>query len=556
MQLIGTFVGGIGLFLLGMRLMTDGLKMAAGDALRRILGRWTRTALRGLFAGVLITALVQSSSAVTVAAIGFVNAGFMTLAQSIGVIYGSNVGTTMTGWLVVLVGFKVDIQTLALPLIGTGVAFNVMGRGRAAAIGQAVAGFGLFFLGIGVLKESFESLGQALPLEEMIRDGLLGAVLFVGVGFVLTLLMQSSSAALTVVLTAAAGGLVPLSAAAAAVIGANVGTTSTAALAVIGATANAKRVAAAHVVFNLLTAVVAVLMLPLLLRAVEAATDSVGLDHGPATFLAVFHTLFNLLGVVLLWPLTPALVRWLEGRFQRMDEDAARPYYLDKNVLATPALAIDALVLELARIGGIARAMARGALSTESAVGEQMAPDHHTVKALVEAVEEFSTRLQKAELHADIAAALPDLLRIARYYENVAEMAVRVAEAQAALDPLDEPALAEVLTRFRGCAVRLLEVADPARPDYQPEEAEALFQAVEAEYQTVKAQLLRAGADGRIKVRQMVAYLDKHSIMRRMLEQAAKGGQYLAEVWSLAARYRREGNAVPDAGVADNTAMN
>jgi len=551
---IGAFVGGVGLFLLGMRLMTAGLRMAAGDALRHILGQWTHTTRRGLFAGFLITALVQSSGAVTVATIGFVNAGLLTLAQSIGVIYGSNVGTTMTGWLVVLVGFQVDIQALSLPFVGVGAALNLLGRGRSAALGEALAGFGLFFLGIGVLKDTFGGLGQAVPIQELTHSGILGTLVFVGIGFVLTMLTQSSSAALIVVLTAAAGGLVPLQAAAAAVIGANVGTTSTAALAVIGATANAKRVAAAHVTFNVVLAAVAAILLPVLLAAVVAAVQAVGLEPGPATYLAVFHTTVKLLGVALFLPLTPRLVRWLEGHFQDPVEDVPRPHYLDKNVLATPVLAIDALALELARIGGVARTMAREALSTEGADNRQLELDYRTVKTLVRAVEEFCTSLQKTELPADIAEILPNMLRIARYYHNVADMALKVAQMQEALEPIEDPVLAEVRVRFRGDAVRLLAVADPLKPDYQESASEAGLQVMEGDYQAVKAQLLRAGAEGRIKVRQMVSYLDEHSIMRRMLEQTAKGAQYLGQVWTVVARYRHENQ--PEAGAANGAMPN
>lgn len=195
--LAGSFIGGIGLFLLGMRLMTDGLRLAAGSALRRMLGQWIRTPMRGLLSGALITSLVQSSSAITVATIGFVNAGLLTLRQSVGVIYGSNIGTTMTSWLVALIGFDVDVKALALPLIGTGVMMRLTGAHRRyGALGEALTGFGLFFLGIDVLKVAFSNVGAEVPLQHFANGGMGGAALFVGIGFVLTLLMQSSSAAM------------------------------------------------------------------------------------------------------------------------------------------------------------------------------------------------------------------------------------------------------------------------------------------------------------------------------------------------------------------------
>lgn len=314
--LLGSFIGGIGLFLLGMRMMTDGLKLAAGPALRHILGQWTSTPMRGIFAGVLITSMVQSSSAVTVATIGFVNAGLLSLVQSVGVIYGANVGTTTTSWLVAMVGFKIDVRALALPFIGVGVALRLTGgHTRRAAVGDALVGFGLFFLGVDVLKSAFEGLGQRVPLAELGGGGIDTVLIFVGIGFLLTLLMQSSSASIALILTATMGGMVPLTAAAAAVIGANVGTTSTAALAVIGATSNAKRVAAAHVSFNVLVALAALIILPLMLAAVDATAHILALEDSPAITLALFHTASKLLGVALMWPLTPRLVAFLSRRF-------------------------------------------------------------------------------------------------------------------------------------------------------------------------------------------------------------------------------------------------
>lgn len=537
---IGSFMGGVGLFLLGMRLMTDGLKLAAGPALRHILGQWTRTPLRGLFSGIFITSLVQSSSAVTVATIGFVNAGLLTLAQSVGVIYGSNIGTTMTGWLVALVGFNVNIKALALPLIGIGVGLRFTGaHSRRGALGEALTGFGLFFIGVDVLKGAFEGVGGALPLEEMANSGWLGSLLFVGIGFMLTLLMQSSSAAMAVILTATAGGLVPLATAAAAVIGANVGTTSTAALSVIGATPNAKRVAAAHVLFNLLAGMVAILILPFMLQLTALAGTWAGLESTPAVVLALFHTVFNLLGVLLMWPLTSGMVHFLEGRFRTMEEDLSRPQYLDKNVVATPTLALDALALELARIGGIARGMAKGVLSAERNASQQLAVDRQAVVSLVEAVGQFSVVVQRAHLPAELDESLPNALRVARYYSEVAESGWEANEVQSRASFVQDEPLTSEMTYFRSDAVKLLDMADPQREDYDHEAVRRLLAAQEDAYQSLKGHLLRAGAEGRIRSEQMVDQLELFSDIRRLLQQTVKGAGYLHGLLDLAARYRR-----------------
>ncbi len=296
-----TFLGGIGLFLLGMRLMTEGLTTAAGDTLRSILEAATHSRLRALVSGVLITSLVQSSSAVIFTTIGFVNVGLLSLMQSVGVIYGANLGTTLTSWIVALVGFNVDLQAMSLPAVGIGMGLSVISKSqRLSGIGQALTGFGLFFLGIDVLRDAFAGLGDVIALEGWAGQGGLSLLLFVGIGIVMTLLVQSSSAALAIILTATAGGLIPINAAAAMVIGANVGTTSTGVFAAIGATAPAKRAASAHVIFNVVTAVVAFTLLMPLLWLVSTLANYFGSQNQLATSLAIFHTLVKTMGILII----------------------------------------------------------------------------------------------------------------------------------------------------------------------------------------------------------------------------------------------------------------
>ncbi len=323
LPLLGGLAGGVGLFLLGMGLMTDGLKLAAGPALERILARSTQTRLRGLATGALVTIAVQSSSAVTVAAIGFVNAGLLTLSQALWVLFGANVGTTMTGWLVALVGMKFSIDIFALPLIGLGMLLRLTGEGtRRAALGSALAGFGVLFLGIDLLKDTFSGAAADFRLPHW--EGAIGIVAMVLVGILMTVLMQASAASLVIAFSAAQSGLVSIEAAAAVVIGANVGTTVTALLAAIGATSNAKRAAAAHILFNVLTGIVALLLLPWLLGLLGSVRELLGLDSAPAAKLALFHTAFNILGVLLIWPLADWLTAFLLGRFRSAEEDAAK----------------------------------------------------------------------------------------------------------------------------------------------------------------------------------------------------------------------------------------
>ncbi|MDP1896263.1 MAG: Na/Pi symporter, partial [Sulfurimicrobium sp.] len=343
--------------------------------------------------------------------------------------------TTMTGWLVALVGLKFKIEVLALPLIGIGMALRLSGeRNRRGALGQALAGFGVLFLGIDMMKEAFSGMSADFKLPE--GEGVGDTLVQVLIGIALTVLMQSSSASLTIALTAAQGGLLTAQGAAAMVIGANIGTTVTALIASIGATPNAKRAAAAHILFNILTGGVALLLLPWLVPAIGAAGDALELGSAPAAKLALFHTAFNLLGVMLIWPIADRMTRFLEERFRAAEEDEARPRYLDTNVAAVPALALDALEREVRRMGGIALRMMREALA--GADGSKLAVDQQIVARLNQAVADFISHINRAGMSPDSARRLPHILRVARYYETVAELSAEVASAKHEIQPLPQ----------------------------------------------------------------------------------------------------------------------
>jgi len=528
-SLISGLAGGLGLFLLGMQLMTDGLKLAAGNTLRDILSRSTATPLRGILTGVLITSLVQSSSAVTVATIGFVNAGLMNLVQAVTVIYGTNIGTTMTGWLVALIGFHLKIQFLALPAIGIGMAMFIAGRERTIGyFGKALAGLGIFFLGISVLKQSMAGVGTGFDLGSISHNGFFSLLLYLGIGLLMTIFMQSSSASIAIILTSAASGIVPVDAAAAMVIGANVGTTSTALLAVIGATPNAKRVAAAHIIFNLFTGLVALLLLPFLLLLVRDLRSLAGLGADPPSILALFHTIFNVLGVLLLWPLTSWLVRGLGKWFRTEEEGETQPRFLDHTLAATPVLAMHALTQELARIGDITYRMAKSAISSEKPLHSDLQQERQKVERLVVAVGDFSAWLSRRNLPKELDVALPNALRVSRYFSEMAELSVMVEAGLLKIPSLDDEVLSGQTSHFKSQVVKLLKLADVEKTGMDFEECSRQLQKVENEYQQLKASLLRAGSEGRLSVRLVIDHLDILSNIRRMAQQSEKSLRYLA----------------------------
>jgi phosphate:Na+ symporter len=526
---VGSLLGGLGLFLLGMTLLSDGLRLAAGPALSRILASSTQTRWRGLMSGIMVTAMVQSSSAVTVAAIGFVNAGLLSFGQSLWVLFGANVGTTITGWLVALIGFKIKIEVAALPLIGIGMALQVSGaQSRRGAFGQALAGFGLLFLGIGFLQQAFSGVGQAVDLTGFADGGVSATLIMVLIGIVFTVLMQSSSAALAVVLTLAETDVLPLSAAAGAVIGANVGTTVTALLAAIGATSNARRSAAAHVLFNLLTGLVALLLLPILLKAVAVLSHSFQLDASPAAALALFHTLFNLLGVLLMWPVADHLAAFLNRRFVSRSEQISLPRYLDRNVATVPVLAGAALEREMERFGQLTGGVLKEHI--DALLGNGKIPaDGSALAPLSHAIGDFVTQVNRAEMNESTAAQFVELLGRQRHFIAVVDLLPDIAEAGKPLGRIATNSLRAPTQQLLNEALEQVALCASGTVGTLPQET------FPAAYKAWKLIVLAATARGELTVETMDALLRGLSALRRAIDQLRKGVLVLRETAPAAA---------------------
>lgn len=343
-------LGGVGLLLLGMQLITEGLKNAAGAQLNSFLERTTQTRARAAATGFGITALVQSSSAVIVTTLGFTNAGILSLRQAAWVVFGSNLGTTMKAWVVALVGLNLNIELVALPIIGIGMFANLMfHKRRWSHIGIALAGFGALFLGLGVMRDAFGDVANWLPIEQLSTAGLAGILIAVLAGAVLTALMQSSSASMAIIVTASVTGVFTPLLGAALVIGANLGSTSTSLLAAIGATTNAKRLALIHVFEKLFTGTIAlVLLVPMawLISLIAGGEGRANISMG----LAFFHTLFNVLSLVLMSFMATPLIRFVERRIKQPELKSEKTRYLDDTVLEVPSMGVAALHSELKRV--------------------------------------------------------------------------------------------------------------------------------------------------------------------------------------------------------------
>ena len=351
---IGMMLGGIGLFLLGMTLMTEWLKASAGPALTRMLEKTTNTPIKGFLSGFFATTLFQSSHATTLLAIGFVNAGILSFAGSLWLIFGANIGSTTTGWLVALIGLKIKVEIFALPIIWFWVMMKVLaGEKKWGSTGNIFAGFGILFLWIWFLQSSLTWVDKLVDFSAISGHGIFSILGFFLWGLVLTLIMQSSGASTAAILTLASTTALPLTEAAAAVIGANIGSSVTALIAAIGATAWAKRAATVHVLFNVITATVAMLILPWIVGFVDYIWPKLGLDGSIATDLALFHTTFNILWVLLMIPLSWYIARYLMTWFTRWESQVPVARYLDDTLLSLPPLAVEALYKELERYGSM-----------------------------------------------------------------------------------------------------------------------------------------------------------------------------------------------------------
>ncbi len=332
----------LGLFMFGMLYLEDSLKKAAGASFKRWVKISTDNDHKALLTGTVATAALQSSSITTLMALSLVGAGLMSLQSSIGVIFGSNIGSTATGWVIALIGFKFDIKLIALGMVGFGgIGSVIFGEGKTRHVFGGIAGFGLIFLGIEGLKETFIDLSDAVDIEAL-RGYHPGY--FILLGFLLTAIIQSSAAAIALAQSALYTGILGFEHAAAFVIGANVGTTLTAVVAAIGGTSNKKRAALAHVAFNVSTGIVAFI----LLYPMTWGVTHVGLEQNVEA-LALFHTLFNVLGVTLWFPFISPLSRWLENRFIVIKPAAT--LYLHNVPQNIPALANEALHKEVLHLG-------------------------------------------------------------------------------------------------------------------------------------------------------------------------------------------------------------
>ncbi|WP_223423095.1 Na/Pi cotransporter family protein [Tateyamaria pelophila] len=413
---------GVAIFLFGMLMLEDGFKLFSGGFLERALEKATSSIPKSLGFGILATTIMQSSSLVSVITISFLSAELITLLAGVGIVFGANIGTTTGAWLVAGFGLKVNISAYALPMLAIAIVLVFQKSKYLRGAGYVLAGLGFLFLGIHHMKEGFEAFKDQFDLTRFAMTGLIGLAVYTLVGAAATVVMQSSHATMVLIITALAANQISYENALALAIGANIGTTVTAVIGSFTANYQGKRLALAHVIFNLGTAAVALIFISQIRVAVDYVSATVGISETDyALKLAVFHTIFNVLGVALMLPFIRRLITFLERVIAQPKEDLSQPRYLSEAVDEFPQTAKVAMrrevqhlydnAVELITHGlnlhrhllfdtkDIAETVARSRTPVEFDIDQRY---EKRVKTLYSAIVEFATRAGAKDMPVDV----------------------------------------------------------------------------------------------------------------------------------------------------------
>ncbi len=465
-------LGGVGLFLFGMQTMTAALRELASDRMRALLAGFTRTPLSGALTGAATTAAIQSSSATMVMTVGFVGAGLLAFPQALGILYGASIGTTATGWIVLILGFKLKLGSIALPLLFAASLLALLGHGQTARAARGLAGFALIFIGLDMMQAAMAGYQGQLTPESFPAPDLAGRFLMIGIGVVVTMLTQSSSAGVAAALVLLGGAAIDFEQAAALVIGMHVGTTFTAFLAAIGGTRAVTQTAVANVIYHVAGGLIA---LPLI--DVFAALARAGLTGGdPKIALVLFHTGFNLVGVALMLPLTPAFAALIQRLLPERLE-ATPVARLDRRLLSDTGAALDTAGRVLREEADLLLAALADALRPD-APPEPLAAACARAAADFEALGDFLARIQVAE---DRAGDLERLNAQLQELDHLRRLQFRCSQAARLRGAVREERLGRAATVLRAVLVRhLAETEPPPGLDRRLERLEARLRRIEA----------------------------------------------------------------------------
>ena len=446
-EIIFGMIGGLGLFIYGMQLLSDSLQKSAGDKLPKILESLTNKPIIGVLTGALITAIVQSSSATSVILIGLVNAGLLSLKQAISVIIGANIGTTIT---VQIVAFRLD--KYALPAIGIGLAINMLSkRKNYKYFGQTLLGFGIIFLGLKIMSDSVYPLRNFPPFLKLIEDFSNNPLLGVLVALIFTAIIQASSATIAIVIALSTKGMVGIKAAIPLVLGSNIGTCSTAALASIGSSITGKRVALYHLLFNSTGTIICLFFLNQYTHLISLTSSSIPRQ------IANAHTMFNVLTSIILLPLIGLYIKFIvkimPGEEVIIKKGAL---YLNKNMVKSPSIALDQAIKELVRMGEMVESMLNDVtisfLQNDINILKNLYLKEDVVNTLQKEITKYLVLISQEALSIEQSEILKDLMNITNNIEMVGDISENLAElAEEKINeklPFSEKALDELKFMF------------------------------------------------------------------------------------------------------------
>ena len=438
-------------------------------------------------------------------AVGFAGAGLLTLSQSLGIIFGANIGTTITGWLVALLGFKLSLTKIVMPLVFIGALMRLLGKKRVAASGYALAGFGLIFTGISILQTAMVGFSDVVTPESFPPNTFLGRFLLVLIGVAITLVTQSSSAGVATAITAVHVGTISLPQAAAMVIGMDVGTTFTAAMAAVGGTVNARRTGIAHVVYNMMTGLGAFLCLPLFIDGWDAmAPDTVRSD--PEIALVSFHTLFNAIGVVVVLPFTGQFAKLIVRLVPAHEHELTRR--LDPSLLNDATVAIDSVDATLRDLSQIVFGSLVSLLRGKARVAEIQS----RLNELDEAIKETRIYLGQIETASDLPMAprRASALHVADHLSRL----VRRCRSQKNVDLVNsDQELSQIGQRLTGALTAASDTDDAARS--RSALLEPVWIEIDARIEPYRREAIQRSADGRATIDETLASLDASRWLRR-----------------------------------------
>lgn len=513
-------VGGLGLLLIGLRVMTEALQSLAGSRMQGWLVRVTRTPWSGALAGMVVTAALRSSGVTTVAAVGFVGAGMISFEQSLGIILGANIGTTFTGWIVAALGFGMNGGALWSLLLCGGALCWMLGSKRFARIGAVIAGFALLFLGLGLLQHGLAAVADGLSLTGINGSSWIGRLGMLGFGMLFSLLTQSSSATAATALSAIATGWIDLPQALAVVIGADVGTTATAWLASIGGTTDSRRTGLAHVIYNLLSGAGAFLWIPAYCGLVSHLGAFAGTE-GMVFATVAFHSLFNVAGVLVVLPFTHRFASFI--RHLLPERSPLPSAVLDPRLIDTPAVACQ--TLHRATMG-------TAALALECASHALASPPQPPAPASLDAVvrsstdcRQFVAALVAGAKGADIGPGLPEVLHALDHIDRLVD---RCRDSANIHHLAETDALAGEAARAReGCDSLRQFLLAPGSGDNPLPSLGALAIRLESDHMLVRHAMIEEAARGERPPEALDRDLDAHRWLRRTAWHAYRIAHYL-----------------------------